>query len=46
MRKKILTSNKHHNNDKYLFVVGVGGNIAEANAGQRGHREVESGYVG
>ena len=36
-----LTSNHHHADREHLFVVGLGCDIAEANAGHAGHREVE-----
>ena len=42
---KLLTSNEHHTDPKYLLSVCVGGNISEADAGQTAEREVEGGYV-
>src|SRR5690606_24328907 len=42
----LFTADEHHDDDKYLLVVGVGGHVAEADAGEGGHREVEGGDVG
>lgn len=45
MSESVLTSDEHHADGEYLLGVGVWGDVAEPDAGQRGEREVQGSDV-